>query len=532
MRKAARINAVVTMGALAFLALFLSCPRFMGAQGLPLDEKARYEKSLEQKMDEVLLRLLGPGQAKVVIQASMDFTRTEKVDVTSGGSAAADKSGMFKWQTAVAGPGQPFNDYLLPGFPALGGGDTENRSYQKQLLFPATFIKKLTVTVILNKTMSEAEAQNVRSVVSEVLGLDVKRGDELSIIRTPFAPIWRTIWYTPEAVSLIFKYGIFSFIGVIAMIVVAIGFLKLAAAMTTMAKAQQSHQIRMDIGKGGEGESGGAPPLPGADTLALALGEKSDDRAKDEPGEGDSMVFNVRPEQVDFLVSLMSGEDPANVALVAGHLPESVKSDFMRRLPPDLSMEVISNMARVRFVEPDVISTIGAELEKRLAGSFGGVSQIIESLSRMKLSAKKEMLENLERRHPEVAREVRAKVFLPDDLMRFSEKDFSTLASSVRIEDWALALWGLPAAFKERLRTQLTEKTCAMLEQTMKYNSPAGETVERAVESVLASAAKLISEGRVANPLSAAMDAAPAVPERALAAALPPRRPVNKEGGV
>lgn len=494
-----------------------------GAQSMPLDDKARYEKALEQKVDEVLLKLLGPNQAKVVVQASMDFTRTEKVDVTSGGGEA--KNSMFKWESAQAGAGQPFNEYLLPGFPSMGGGEGENKSYQKQTLFPVSFIKSLTVTVIVNKTLPEAETQNVRSVVSEVLGLDPKRGDALAVIRTPFASVWRTIWYTPEAINLVFKYGILSIIGIISMIVVAIGFLKLAGAMNTMAKAQQSHQITMDLGKGmggGMGGGGGLPGMPGVDKVELLVGEKKD-TGGEEPAE--SPYFNVKPDQVEFLVTLMSGEDPANVSLVAGNLAPDVKSEFLRRLPPEVSGEVMANLARMRFVEPDVISTIREELEKRLAGAFGGVHKVVDALGGVGPRARREMLEKLERTHPDIAREVRPKVFLPEDLAKFADRDLSLIASSVKIEEWAIALWGLPPLMKQKLKAQLTEKAWAMLEQTMKYGSPSDDKIDGAVEGIVASALRLINEGRVVNPLLAAAAEAAGTPAEAPVAAAPVESP-------
>jgi hypothetical protein len=522
-RKSAFTGAILAAALFAFAA-------GAAAQSLPLDDKARYEKALEQKTDEVLLKLLGPNQAKVAVQAAMDFSRTEKVEVTT--NANDKKDDLFKWQGGSSEAGQPFNEYLLPGFPSMGAAEPENRTYQKQLIFPASFIKRLTVTVIINKTLSEPEAQNVRTVVSEVLGLDPKRGDELSVIKAPFAPIWRTIWYTPEAVGLVFKYGILSLIGIISMIVVAVGFLKLAAAMNTMAKAQQSHQITMDMGKGlgaaGAGAGGGGiPGLPGSEKLELISGEK---RGPDKGGEGggqEDRFFNVRPEQVDFLVNLMSGEDPANISLVAGHLHDDIKSDFLRKLPPDLSAEVMASMAHMRFVEPEVIATIREELERRLSGAFGGVNKVIEALEKVSLKAKREMLEKLERRHPDVAREVRPHIFLAEDLAKFSEKDMSLVATAVKVEEWAMALWALPAQFKDKLKKQLTEKTWAMLEQTMKYGSPSADKTELAVEGVVTAALKLMNEGRISNPLLEP-DKAAALPAPAGAAALPlpPRPPV------
>lgn len=480
----------------------LLCAAAAAAQTLPLDDKARYENALEEKVEEVLLQLLGPNQAKVVVQASMDFTRTEKVDVAAAEGQSADKSTAFKWQSVSSGGGQPFNEYLLPGFPMVGG-ESESRSYTKQFVFPASFIKKINVTVVLNKTLSEEAAQNVRSVVSDVLALDARRGDQLSVIRAPFAPVWRTVWYTPEAMGQLFKYIILSLIGIISMIIVAVGFLKLAAAMNTMAKAQQSHQITMDLGKGIG--PGGAPPAAGSEKIEMSIPNRPEEALQEGGGAEGEVVFNVRPEQVDFLVTLMVGEEPANIALVAGHLPEAVKSGFLGKLPPDVSAEVISNLARVRFVDPDVILTIREELEKRLAGAFGGIGKVLEAIAGVGLRGKKDMLASLERSHPEIAREVRPRIFLPEDLMKFSDRDFSILATSIKIEEWAFALWELPQELRDRLKGQLTGSAWAMLEQTMKYGSPSRQRTERAVEAVVASALALIREGRVLNPLEVRM---------------------------
>ncbi len=522
--------------AMLLLALFFAQVQFLRAQSLPLDDKAQYEKSLEKKVEDVLTRLLGPNQAKVVVQASMDFSRIEKVDVVKGGAEkTGDKDEMFKWQSPAT-EGQPFNEYLLPGFPTMNA-DSENQSYQKQLLFPASFIRKLTVTVVVDKNLGEADVQNVRSVVSEVMGLDVKRGDDIAVIRTSFAPLWRTIWNTPESVALIFKYSLLTLMGIISMIVVAIGFLKLAGAMNTMAKAQQSHQITMDLGKNATGGAapggpGGAPGggFGGSGKLELDITERKEKNSQVELDP--ELVFNVKVDQVDFLVNLMGGEDPANIALVAGHLAEEVKTEFLRMLPPDVSSEVMANMAQTRFVDPEVIATIREELEKQLAGAFGGINVVIDAINKVSLKAKREMITKLEGRHPDIALKVRRRIFLPEDLMKLTEKELGVLATAVKIEDWAMALWDFDQTFRDKLKRQLTEKTWAMLEQTMKYGAPSPDKIEKAVEAVVGSALKLIRDGRVANPLK---EPAPGAQGAGIAVAMavpPPPTPAQAQASA
>jgi len=69
----------------------------------------------------------------------------------------------------------------------------------------------------------------------------------------------------------------------------------------------------------------------------------------------------------------------------------------------------------------------------------------------------------------------------------------------------------------------------------MKYGSPSQEKTEKAVESVVASALKLIDEGRVVNPLAAAAEAAaqePASIAGPSAALQGPPPPPRLKGGV
>ena len=469
-------------------------PAPLSAQSMPFEDKARYERTLEQKADEVLVRLLGPNQAKVVVETVMDFNRTEKLEF-----APKEKTDPFKWQ--AAGGDAQSGDYLLPGFPAAAssGGD-EKRSYSRQMLYPSAFIKRMSVSIILNRDLPEADAENVRRVVSEILMLDVKRGDQLTVLKAPFAPLWRTIWYTPETVSLVLKYIMLGVMGIISIVVVAIGFLKLAGAMSTMAKVQQSHQITMDLGKGaGPG---------GSDLPALGLGSPVDtvrparDKQEDagQSGNGE-VVFNVRPAQVPFLVNMMVNEDPANVALVAGHLPPDVRGEFLRKLPSSFSSDVIISLSKIRFVEPDVINTLKDELERRLSGAVGGIEGALNAIGSVNLRARLGMLTELQNKQPELAAEVRRHMLLPEDLALLAEKDLSLMVSAIKVEEWSSALFELSDTVRQKIKGQMAERTWLMIEQSMSYGTPSAGKTEEAIERIMAKAAEMIKEGRIANPL-------------------------------
>lgn len=137
--KAKRPQAI-SRKALALLALSLLpfCSLRLQAQTIPFLEKSKFEKSLETKVDGVLLSILGPNRAKVIINATLDFTRTESFRVQGGTVASVKTSPLpYLWQEPAKNA-QP--EELLPGVPLDSGGPAlpvplpQMRGYKKKRL--------------------------------------------------------------------------------------------------------------------------------------------------------------------------------------------------------------------------------------------------------------------------------------------------------------------------------------------------------------------------------------------------------------
>ena len=233
------------------------------AQNLPLEDKARFENALQERVEGVLIRILGPNRSKVIVDATLDFTRIEKFE-TKGGTVTVRsvKSVPYLW-AAQAGMATEAPE-LLPAVPLLSGagGTPETQgpqSYQRENSYPTNFVRRLGVTLILDRNVSPAQADEIRNIVSDLLGLSPDRGDALTIVRTTFAPVYKTIWYAPETAGMIIKYLLVSLMSLVTLMVVAICFLRLAGAMSTMARAQ-TQQLTMEMRNVGGGGGGRAPP--------------------------------------------------------------------------------------------------------------------------------------------------------------------------------------------------------------------------------------------------------------------------------
>lgn len=495
MTRTIRSTSIYIRGALALCCGLAATQALPLAAGANLEEKARYEKSLEQKAEEVLVNLLGPGKAKVAVQATIDFSVRESVSSEGVKGAGADLP--FKWQNINRAEGGAASQELLPGFPVSSKlnpvQSAEGGKMQREVIFPVAMVKRLIVSLVLNEDIAAAEAQKVKQVVSDLLAMNPARGDEIIVTRARFAPIW----YTPETMNVLVKYGIISIIAIVGMIIVGMGFLKMAGAVNNMAGSAQPQKISMEMGGG----IGSAVELDGAPALEHkpADGESPPEQSGEAPPDG--VVFNVRAENLGLMVSMLAKDAPEDISLIAVHLPAVLRSRFIGLLPPEKASEVVASMAKVRFVDPYMIIKIKEEVERRMSGAVGGYNKVLEVINNSDLKSNQRLLRNLEKNHPEVATQVRGRVLLPEDLWGLEDKDFSILAGAVPVDKWAAVVTLMPDAAKERLKGNMTARAWQMLEQTLKYDTPPESKIDAAVEELLAAAWKLINEGRIKKPV-------------------------------
>lgn len=474
---------------------------FLLSQEEILDNKAKYENFLAGKIENALTKILGPNQVKVLVDITMDYSKIEKVEYEK--DKEAKEIGRFSLEKEAGDTSGV--EYLMPGFqvPVIGSKDESNfpKSYTRQLMIPSNLIKKIKVSLLVNEEINDSMISSITNITKQVLSLDEKRGDEVVVIKSFFAPIWRTIWYDTQSLNFIIKYLILSIVGIISLLIVAMGFLKLASAMNTMAKVQQTHQITMEVGGGqmlsGGGVGGPENLLSMAKTSNIAELPKSGSAELQE--EGEKIYFNIKPYQIDALVSLMIKEDPSNVAIVVDHLKDDIKKEFISRLPDEFAAEVLKGLAQIRFIDKDTIMTLKEELESRLDGVTGGLRNTVELLSQMGWLEKSKIVKNIEEKYPELYIELKKHIVLFDDIKFFEPNDISIIVSSTSIEDWANVLQVVDGVLMEKLKSEFSQTAWRIIEEKSRGEIPK-EKVERSISNIMGIVEKLIAEGRIKKP--------------------------------
>jgi signal transduction histidine kinase len=534
----------VVAAALAALLFLGAVPGSSRAQTIPLEEKAKYERALESRAEGVLLRVLGPNRFKVVVEAAVDFTRIEKFETKEGSVTvrSVKASAAYLWNAATPADSGPSSE-LLPGVPLQAPAATEvqpgakPQSYERRNTYPTEFLKRLYVTLILDSSVDAKQSEDIRAIVTEILGITPIRGDELVIVHAPFAPAWKTIWYEPDTVWLVFKYGLIGLLSLMTLLVVAISLLKLSEAMREMAHAQ-SQQLTMDV-KGGDGTLGSAD---GGLLEGETVKEGEPPQGRDAlPGPGDEVRFAVRPDQVEILSDMLAKEEPENTAIIASHLDPDVRNQLLAALPAAVSDDVLVCLGRVRYVEPEMLLNLKEELERRLAGSVGGLGRLVAMLDEVELSRRSRFIETIAARDPELGRQLRRRVFMMENLAHLKPEEWSLVVTKISYQDWAVALADGPASVAASLLNSLPGNAAKVVEQ-MIAGKPGDAAARRAAQDKIAGVVSaLVVEGRIAElsgrgeapppqvpePVPTLAPKAPAVPDARSVVRIPPSRPLQ-----
>ncbi len=191
------------------------------------------------------------------------------------------------------------------------------------------------------------------------------------------------------------------------------------------------------------------------------------------------------------ILSFLQDEHPQTIALVLAHLTSEHASVVLGGLAPELQADVAHRIAVMDRTSPDIIKVVEADLERRLSSvlrptdlaEIGGISPLVEIINRADRATERLILEGLEGRDPELAEEVRSRMFMFDDIVQLDDKGIQLVLRQVETTDLATALKGVRDDVRERVMANLSERA---RENLIEESEMLGPVRLRAVEEAQA----------------------------------------------
>lgn len=229
--------------------------------------------------------------------------------------------------------------------------------------------------------------------------------------------------------------------------------------------------------------------------LEKALGE---DRAKEVIGKLTASLqvrpFEfVRKTDASQLLNFIQDEHPQTIALILSYLPSGQAAQIIASLAPDKQTDVAKRIAQMDRTSPDVIKEVERVLEQKLASLVnqdytivGGVDSIVEILNTVDRGTEKNIMETLEIEEPELADEIRKKMFVFEDILSLDDKSIQRVLREVDNNELAVALKGSNEEVQGVIFNNLSKRLATMIKEDMDFMGPVRlKDVEEAQQKIV-----------------------------------------------
>ena len=213
----------------------------------------------------------------------------------------------------------------------------------------------------------------------------------------------------------------------------------------------------------------------------------------------------VRKTDATQLINFIQDEHPQTIALILSYLAPSQSALVMSALPPERQADVARRIAVMDRTSPDIIKEVEKVLESKLASLvnqdytiIGGVDAVVEILNTVDRGTERHIMETLETEDPELAEEIRKKMFVFEDILLLDDRAIQRVLRDVENNDIAMALKSANEEVQNAIFNNVSKRLAVMIKEDMEFMGPVRmKDVEEAQQKIVSIIRKLEDSGEI-----------------------------------
>lgn len=213
----------------------------------------------------------------------------------------------------------------------------------------------------------------------------------------------------------------------------------------------------------------------------------------------------IRRTDPSHLLNFIQQEHPQTIALILAYLEPNKASVILSQLNQEIQSDVARRIATMDRTSPDVLREVERVLEKKLSTlssedytAAGGVENIVEILNLVDRQTEKLIIESLEEEDPELAEEIKKRMFVFEDIVMLDDKAIQKVLREVDTQELGKALKGVDTEVQDKIFRNMSKRAAALLKEDMEYMGPTRrKDVEEAQQKIVGIIRKLEEQGEV-----------------------------------
>jgi flagellar motor switch protein FliG len=213
----------------------------------------------------------------------------------------------------------------------------------------------------------------------------------------------------------------------------------------------------------------------------------------------------IRRTDPAHLLNFIQQEHPQTIALILAYLEPNKASIILQNLPHEVQSDVARRIATMDRTSPEVLREVERVLEKKLSSlssedytAAGGVESIVEILNLVDRASEKQIIEALEDEDPELAEEIKKRMFVFEDIVMLDDRAIQKVMREVDSQELAKALKSVDSEVQDKIFKNMSKRAASMLKEDMEYMGPVRlKDVEEAQQKIVSIIRHLEDTGEI-----------------------------------
>lgn len=205
------------------------------------------------------------------------------------------------------------------------------------------------------------------------------------------------------------------------------------------------------------------------------------------------------------ILNFIQNEHPQTISLVLSYLDPAVSGQILSDLPQEVQADIAKRMATMDRTSPEIINEVEQILERKLSTTVtqdytqtGGVESVVEVLNSVDRATEKTILDSLEIQDPELAEEIKKRMFIFEDIVTLDSRAIQRVIREVENDDLLLALKASSEEVKEIIYSNMSQRMVENYKDELEYMGPVRlRDVEEAQMRIVAVIRRLEEAGEI-----------------------------------
>lgn len=205
------------------------------------------------------------------------------------------------------------------------------------------------------------------------------------------------------------------------------------------------------------------------------------------------------------ILNFIQNEHPQTIALILSYLDAEQAGMILSSLPQEMQADIAKRIATMDSTSPEVISEIEAVLERKLSSTVtqdfsetGGVDAVVQVLNGVDRATEKTILDALEIQDPELAEEIRKRMFVFEDIVTLDNRSIQRIVRECENEDLVLSIKVSSEEVREILFKNMSQRMAESFQEEMEVMGPVRlRDVEEAQARIVSIIRRLEDSGEI-----------------------------------